>query len=252
MTSEGYITLDNVVRSHLFSKGEDTLHGYLPALKFALDGLKKINMDGSREIKTVMLVADSNNTVKFPSDMLTYTKVGIKYGDRIYTYPNDSTLSRHFDTSEIYPEPNTPYSPAMMAPAVYQYEFLNYLDIFGDFTAVTGIGWGHNGQGYFTPDWQSRLFIFSGDLKQNEVYLEYKTDGTKVNTQTEVSEHVEMALQAYMGWQESRYALGDASKETAMRKREWFSERDQSNALSNSIDAEDIRDVLRRTTEINK
>lgn len=243
-----YNSIDSVVRSYIADQGKNTLHGYIRYMKWAMDGLKKWHLSGAYEDKTVLLKMDRKKSVTFPSDMVVWTKVGVKLGDRVAAFVNDKTIAKHHDNGD----PNNRYNPYEQWPELdYSYQFLNYYNDQGIHLNVVGFGSGHNGVGYFTPNYRAKEFQFSSEVKGSNVYVEYKSSGFNPTSETLVSEVVDKLIRDYIRYQEGRFKFGDNSSETEARRITYLREQDEVLAQLSDISYEGILDVIRRTTSIN-
>ena len=72
-----FVTLDEVIQGLLVDEGKSSEHEYLRYFNIGLRGLKELNFDTVRQIKSVELQLDSKNTVTLPSDYVSYIKIGV-------------------------------------------------------------------------------------------------------------------------------------------------------------------------------
>lgn len=76
MTAQ-FVTLDEVIQGLLVDEGKSSEHEYLRYFNIGLRGLKELNFDTVRQVKSVELQLDSKNTVTLPSDYVSYIKIGV-------------------------------------------------------------------------------------------------------------------------------------------------------------------------------
>ena len=247
-----YTTIDSVVRSYIADNGENTLHNYIRYLKFGFDGLKKWHLRSYVEDLTVRLEMDAKKSVPLPEDCIVPNKVGVQYGDRIFTYPFDNSISYLFtqgDGGKL--DKNKEYDPGDMRNTDAFY-FYNYIDPYG------WTGWllsnGHNDQGYCRINWRAREIQFSADVRTSTVYLEYKSSGFNPKTRTQISEGVELLIREYINWQVGRRKFGDGSVETRERKKEYYQQETETASyfMSGGMSYAQILDIQRRTHNVNK
>jgi hypothetical protein len=231
-----YRTIDNIVRSYKADKGQNSLHGYVRILKWAIDGLRDWHFDGGLELKTVCIKINPNLTADLPKDYEIWTKVGLSKGDRIMAFVPDSTIKMN-NTYED--KPNDKY---------FTHTFSNYTDPSGSTGEIRGYGYGHNGVGYFRMD--KNCIRFSSEITAEFVYLEYLSNGFDPSTETLVNEHAYKIILEYIRWQEGRHKYGDASAEAQYRKQEYLNEIDKSMKRTSDLSYEGIQDIIARSTTL--
>ena len=69
-------TLDEIIQNLLIDEGKNSEAEYLRYLNIGLRGLKELNMDAGKDIKSIELTVGSNGSVDFPLDYIGYTKIG--------------------------------------------------------------------------------------------------------------------------------------------------------------------------------
>lgn len=251
-----YNTLDSVVRSYLADTGRTTLHKYLRYMKWAMDGLKKWHINGNYEDKTVMMKMDKKKSVPYPEDMVIWSKIGVKVGDRMVQFNKDDTITLHHTQANNYQKANDEYNPANQWPELESYYWDGGLGSFySDFNEglnYKGFGRGHNGVGYFTENNQCKEFQFSSEVTSSEIVLVYRSSGFNPSAETEVNEIANELLRDYMRWQEGRFKYGDSAAETQFRKKEYGERYSEVRDQLMYITYEGIMDILRRTTDINR
>lgn len=236
---QGYQKIDTIIRSYLADRGYNTLHRYIQFLKWGLDGLKKWQVEGAQEIKTVALKMDSKKAVRFPDDYMGYTKLGIKQGDRITAFVRDDSIETHNEEEITYGVNN---------PSYYEYTFLNYSGTDGRKGEVKGYGKGHNGMGYFTVNELQREFQFSSEVNNCTVYLEYIGNGFNPNTETLVNTIAAESIRDFIHYCVARFdpKLGDAARETRARKITYLESVDGAKAALTNLSCEGILEATTR------
>ena len=84
--SAQFISVQDVIQDLIVEEGKSSEHDYLRYFKLALSGLKELNFDTVRQIKTIELSLDYKNTVRLPSDYVSYTKIGTVGGNGEMNY----------------------------------------------------------------------------------------------------------------------------------------------------------------------
>lgn len=240
------ISLDDVVMSHIANKGKNTTKGYLRYMKWALDGLRRWHSQGWVEDKIAVLEMDSKMSVPFPDDMISWTKLAMKVGDRTVAFNFDPSIdiSHQCDDTK---QPNPPYNDVITLDQYPQRFFEGYDEWLSD-----GIYFGHpvmyvhNNVGYFTVNYQCREFQFSSEVRKTPVILVYKTNGFNPDSETLLNELAATTIEAWIEYQEKKWEFGEASAETQYSKQNYFDVYKEAYAHLNSLDWDDIRDVLNR------
>ena len=68
-----FTSVEEIIQDLLIEEGKSSEHEYLRYFNIALNGLKELNFDTVRQIKTIELTMDHKNTVSLPLDYVTYT-----------------------------------------------------------------------------------------------------------------------------------------------------------------------------------
>lgn len=238
-----YNTIDSVVRSYIADQGRTTLHGYIRYMKWAMDGLKKWHLQGGAEDVVTLLKMDKKKSIPYPEDMVSWSTLGVKVGDRVAQFQRDSTIALHHSQEGNYKIKNAKYNPNNQWPE---------LESIDSFINEVGFGATHNGVGYFNDNNQCKEFQFSSEVTSSEVILKYKSNGFSPTAETEVNEIADNLIRDYIRWQEGRFKLGDNSGETQMRKKEYGERYKEVRAQLRCVTYEGILDILRRTTDINR
>lgn len=247
MSNQGLITIDNIVRQAIADKGYNTLHLYPRYLHFALSMLKKLNLDVLEDIKTVRIPVTARKTVPYPDDYLTYSKIGIKIGDRMACFVKDNTLTRDRDDAYTANSPFYKEAISKFGTDGGYYSFYNYTDNNGDFrNNFETYGYAHNGIGYFKEDVKCKEFILSSEVGAREVVLEYIYNVINPDSETQVSVMAEDTIKEYIHFQDSRFRAGVSLSKIQMEEKEWLDELANLNMRLSDLSYQGILDVSRR------
>lgn len=187
MTYNQYYTIDAVVKSAMTDIGETTTHMYQLFLKYALEQLREMNIEFSREIKTVSLPMNTYKSVDLPEDCIDWIKIGIQVGERIFTMGVQSDLALLNDVDDCgNPIANLPQAPFDEKPNGIN--FNNYGGYwFNNFTnnssgtasngRLFGFGGGIPSRGLYRIDRERRQIRFDDSVTTTNIYLEYISDG---------------------------------------------------------------------------
>ena len=75
--AKNFVSINDVIRSLLIQEGDETTHRLFYYRDLALRGVKELNFDVVRNIKTVELTVNANLNVTLPSDFVAISRVGV-------------------------------------------------------------------------------------------------------------------------------------------------------------------------------
>lgn len=217
--SQGYTTLDQIVREACMELDDNGLHNYNKFMLWAMEGLQEMRVDDFQEIKSILVTTSTIATVPFPVDMAKWTKIGEVSGDRVKVFTiNNSIMLNHKMDCGI--EQNNPKYQAKTHLNIDQisgdidngYWFYGY----GTSGAIYGYGNGVQGDGQFRIDKSRREFQFSSQYASKPIVLEYVSTGLNPTGQSYVEESIRKAVKEYIFWmntERSRTAgMGDKQR----------------------------------------
>ena len=233
-------TLDEIIQNLLIDEGKNSEAEYLRYLNIGLRGLKELNMDVGKDIKSIELTVGSNGSVDFPSDYIGYTKIGRADSDgRVHVLGIDRRRIRKttFTSSFGVEDDNTDD----------YFIFRNYLTD-GSIGSIYGIGGGNNANGYYTEDRKNNRFIFNGNLKGKIIVLEYISDGSsdETNGEINVDPYLEEALMAFIYWRSIQRKRGIQQYEKESARREYFNEKRLAVSRLNKFTKEEALQTTRK------
>ena len=233
-------TLDEIIQNLLIDEGKNSEAEYLRYLNIGLRGLKELNMDAGKDIKSIEMIVQSNGSIDFPSDYIGYTKIGRADGDgRLHVLGVDRRRVRNttFTNSTLSDsEDNDDY-----------FIFRNYLSD-GSLGSIYGVGGGNNANGYYTEDRKNSRFIFNGNLKGKTIVLEYISDGSsdEPNEEINVDPYLEEALMAFIHWRSIQRKRGIQQYEKESARREYYNEKRLAVARLNKFTKEEALQTTRK------
>lgn len=239
--NNGFIKLDDVIRSHIADKGYSTLHKYIRFLHWGIEALHIWREDSGFGVKTVELQMDNLKRVFFPSDYIGWTKIATKVGDRMVPFTRDKTISRGDLETEV------TFREVLSNQFLYRYEFVNYYNSLGFYDSFNLYGSGHNGVGYFNINQQDGYFQFSSDVNTNKVWLEYISDGFDPSTETLVSARAGRLIKEYINYCEAKHKFGSNHGETRARQRDYEQEWMNVKLRTDNLTYEGILDATTRS-----
>ena len=163
-------TLDEIVQNLLIDEDKNSEAEYLRYYNIGLRGLKELNMDVQRDIKSIEIIVDSHSSIDFPPDYIGYTKLGQADGDgRIHVLGIDTNRVKDIAFTNSVGSNSTDQDD--------YYLFRNFLSD-GSLGSIYGVGGGNNANGYYYEDRKNNRFLFNGNLTGKTIILEYITDGS--------------------------------------------------------------------------
>jgi hypothetical protein len=232
-----YKTLREVVNDLLIEIGEETQHNFLRYFRLGMNGVRELNYDVLREVKSLQLPADSAYKIDLPVDYVNYVRIAVLDSNN-FVIPlgmnNDyiNIANKHSSTTPFYNGTATdvtdqtyPVTAASGTTPTYLNSEGGLLEESGDLTSFTdpnsfdsqvdyslhydneeygfyGLGGGNNKKGYYRIDPQGRTIQFSSNIASKTIILEYISDGI-INTpghEVEVPRVASDALSAYIYW----------------------------------------------------
>jgi hypothetical protein len=232
MATQGFSTIDSIVRNECLAQEDYNLSNYMRYLSFAKEGLKDWSLDKKSDIKVVVDVTSNIATLPFPSDYVQWSRIGTVEGDRVKTMIENNKLALVQSLNDQgQPINNSPYQPNFQTPmaggvsgilgsAYYSYT-LNY-DNSG---AIYGFGnGGYLNDGQFRVDSANRRFQFSSDWASKTIYLEYVGTGLNATGQTVVDENASKAIKLYIRWQALEVSKTASLGEKARAEQKYWDE----------------------------
>lgn len=245
----GYVTINEIVEGTLINLGESTFHKYQTFLHWALRGVKYLNYDTLKEVKTVFLKMNDSKAIDLPTDYVDFTKIGLIIGDRVKTFGINEKLA----FPRIIDECGNPLANPLpdcnvlkdTDPSIGGYWFINYRN--GQHQGrIFGFGGGHNGVGYYRVDKEKNQIMFSSEVNDTEILLEYITDGINPTEQTIIHKYAEETLIAWIHWQAVRYNSLIPQVEKMSKRQEFYNELRLTKARVFSFTLPDLLESTRR------
>lgn len=239
-----YYTLLSAAYSVCHDLGEDEAR-VEQYLGYARDGYREFHFDHGFGVKVVEVDMKPWKQIDFPCDMVDWTKVAFKVGNRLLIVTQDSNTPKTYDKEGCTPIANLPVPNPNVEDGLiplYIYD--------GDLTGDQGKYYGslvqYNYVGYFDVNWKKRVFDFKDTVEGfNKVYLEYIDDGLNYSGATIIHPYAWNAIKLYIKWQrkenDDRYS--ESSKERAQRQ--WNQALHKFDMRMLHITVEDIREAVR-------
>lgn len=239
-------TLDNLVRGALASKGYP-MHWYLQFLHYGVQGLRELNFDVLKGVKSVRLPVNSYKAATLPCDFVDYVRVGNEMGQYI--------------------------SP--MAEKRESFNRLNKFDAYGnkvsygDIEATNGL-LPNNWEGFWYSNYINdkgehlgRIFNNRSGFRESfvilrerneiqldisyagaEIVLDYITDGLTTTASNAIHPYAAATIEAYIFWKMKEHSRAYSLNERQLAKEEYYNQLRTLRARMNNIDVRDIERSL--------
>lgn len=215
--TQGYETLDGIIREECLIQEDYGMHNYLRYLTFAKEALRDLKLDNKSEVTVLVATTTNIATLAFPDDYLQWSRIGTLEGDRVKSFIVNNNLALYHATVNGSEVNNSPYQPrydsSIPSGNCYFYDVL--YDTSG---SIYGFGnGGYLNAGQFREDKENRRFQFSSNYTETEVYLEYVGTGLHPTAATVVDGNTSKTIKLYIRWQalETSRTASIAEKERA-------------------------------------
>tara|TARA_R100000808_G_C2151347_1_gene160341 strand:- start:632 stop:1363 length:732 start_codon:yes stop_codon:yes gene_type:complete len=235
MTAQ-FVTLDEVIQGLLVDEGKSSEHEYLRYFNIGLRGLKELNFDTVRQIKSIELQLDSKNTVTLPSDYVSYIKIGVADNNG-----NVSYMGIRENINFVPGTQSTTVQDNTENPPIFSYN--NYDNsLWGRY----GQGGGNNANGYYRENLNDRTIEFSNS--NGPIILEYVSDGSTGLTGTEIKIHAfaEEALRSFIYWKSVQRKRAINMNEKMAAKNEYYNQKRLSRARMQSFNKNEALQTSRK------
>lgn len=240
---KGFYTLASVAYGCLEDIGEDESM-FSRFLHWAHDGMRELAFDQSHEVLTKVIRMKSWKQIEWPEDMVDWTKIGFKDGDEIRVLIQDSNIPKYFDRAQNELKQNKPIRPIydLDISAAPRVPFIG--GMFED--RVYGYAVGFNGAGYFDVDRKNRVINFRSTIEgDQDVYLEYITDGINYSGHTVIHPYTYNMLKAFVHWQRKLHNDKYSVMERRDAERIYNNMRSDVSVRNLNIGIATIREILR-------
>jgi len=235
MTAQ-FVTLDEVIQGLIVDEGKSSEHEYLRYFNIGLRGLKELNFDTVRQIKSVELQLDNKNTVTLPSDYVSYIKIGVADNNG-----NVSYMGLRENINFVPGTQSTTVQDNTENPPIFSYN--NYDNsLWGRY----GQGGGNNANGYYRENLNDRTIEFSNS--NGPIILEYVSDGSTGLTGTEIKVHAfaEEALRSFIYWKSVQRKRAINMNEKMAAKNEYYNQKRLSRARMQSFNKNEALQTSRK------
>jgi len=237
-----FANLDMITRRWLLERGLP-IHYYIDGLTHAASCLREISLRGLCVINSKSLPVDDNGYVDLPHDFQDDVGVYLPFGQRLIGLPEQKNITplRLRDTTGAF----TPYSSvtsnsadSLSAPVLFNY-YWNVNDNGEPTGRFFGSGGGTN-SGYKVFK-ERRQIQMTENFAGGGIVLLYISNGQSSDAATQVDWYAFSAIQAYIDWQTSPYAI---DKDSAPA-RKFYNELTGLGYGTYGMGVEDIKNIVR-------
>ena len=226
-----FISVEEIIQDLFIEEGKSSEHEYLRYFNLALQGLKELNFDTVRQIKSIELNLDHKNTVKLPSDYVSFTKIGItdNDGEMNYLGRRDRINLVHGTTSSVTEDKtqHPVFTDNVPGDGLY---------------ARFGEGGGNNVNGYYRENLDEGTIEFS-ELS-GSVIIEYISDGLAYDLDSRIPKLAEEAMYQHLLYSILSTRTSTAAIAPQYKKQRYAALRNAKIRLSN-IKLDEIAQVMR-------
>lgn len=238
--------ISTIVESVLLDIGENTKTNLYPRfLNWALKAVREINYDIVAEIKTVKLTVLPNNTVPFPDDYVNYCRLFILKENRVFLLSKNNEIPLFDEQSNNQTTVYIDRNPNVRPNNYFYNRDRNGYNI--DETHY-GFGNGHNPFGHYRIDNKKQRFVFDSNFTEEEIVLEYITNGLECNELTMVDELAENYIKEYVRYMYLRMDKTTKSWQMAHQERMYLNALRQYKERKHTPTISEFLDVLRQNT----
>lgn len=241
------LTIAQVIKAMMNERGEKTLTNFERYLQMALEGFSDMNVFEINSIEVVYLTIDPDTMIaELPADFITMTKMGININGKMWTLTvnNDILLPPPSSICDI--EPAAVPGTQVITDPIGGYYFAPHYNRSGRYVdTLYGVGGGFN-TAYYRIDMSRRIIYFQGRIPNNEVILEYKSNGIK-GSGTIVPRQAVPALKAYLFWKSCLHDYRMSEARIANYERLYNIELVKLTQLENSFTVDEFLDTMYST-----
>lgn len=223
--AKNFITIDEVIKSILIQEGDETHHRYMYYLELASRGVKELNFDVVRNIKTVELTVNANLNVTLPTDFVSISRVGVSKSGMVTPVGQLDDIDLQADQSGVTGVSNT-----------YTIQWIDEYRNGENLGGVYGLGGGQNRYGYYRFDMESNTIQFDAGFAEAKIVLEYISEGLdRDGATTDIHVYAEEALRAYIYWKSLQRKRNIAANQKEAARRDWYNEKRNAKARMKSF-----------------
>lgn len=241
-----FLTIHQVVRSYMSAAGIKSLTDYERLLNFAIEGYSDLSIFNVDTIDVAYIpVNTETNVAILPSDFITMTKIGVNINGRLWTLTvnNDIIIPR---PEIICQNDIESVSTVTDISALGGYYFCGHYRNGLYIDTLYGLGGGFN-EAYYRIDKNNGVILFNGNVRNNEIILEYKSSGVKSGG-APIPREARPALVAYIAWKHIQYDNRYSDADKARRENAYNLESHKLTLLDCGFTADEFLDTMRSSS----
>lgn len=257
------ISIDQIVNDFMLTlDGDDYANNANGMLvrNYALRGIREMNFDIQKKIKSLKLPVNSDNdTVELPDDFVDYTKIGVVGGDGlIYVfaenknqaapmkYKTDSAGNNIDSNSDGVFDRVDAKGEGVSRGSLSDYESYSFRNFLyeGTIGRAYGIGGGNYSGEFRINNEQNRIELYSSS-GYTDIVIEYIADEARSENPS-VHIYAENALRSYMYYRLIERKANVPMAEKARARQEYYNERRLANARLKSFTKEEAFKTIRK------
>tara|TARA_R100001377_G_scaffold7512_1_gene3978 strand:+ start:526 stop:1248 length:723 start_codon:yes stop_codon:yes gene_type:complete len=229
-----FISIDEIIQDLLIEEGKSSEHEYLRYFNIALGGLKELNFDTVRQVKSIEINLDHKNTITLPTDYVSYISIAISSGNEL-NYLGKKNKINFVKNSNPVSSTTTEDPP-----------------VFTDNTPGDGLwgrygqGGGNNSNGYYRENLNEGTIEFSGSGQK--IILEYISDGSGDLEGLNIKIHsfAQEALKSYTYWRSIYRKRAINMNEKMLAKKEYYNQKRLARARMQSFNKQEAMQTTRK------
>lgn len=213
-----------------------SMRDYKYLAQLIINGWGDLNLYHINSIRVAYLTPNEANIVKFPADMVKYTKIGINIGGTIWTLTlnKDMVLPHGMECGiGINDTVNSAAFVGNVNTPMGGFYFVDHWKRGQYVGGLYGLGGGIN-TAYYNIDEQSRQIVLSNKLPNNELIVEYASNG--ISEDTVIPYQCVPACTSFAHWQRLEYdprvPMGEKIRKEKLYDQEIYKLRDLSLSFS--------------------
>jgi len=237
----GIVNIRYVVMSVLNRMNDYSMRNYKRIAQFVIEGFTDLNLYHTTNIEVVYKYMSAAKTIDVPPDFVDWTKVGIPIAGKLRTLTKDDAIlkPRKFEDGKDVgnidaSEPNF---------ATYFTSHFKHGKFVGGLYGLRG---GIN-RAYFRYDEEKRQFIFTGDVPQSEIVLEYISSGVALSSSTVIPRQAVKPLVNWVFWQLAEYDSSVHPTEKERKKILYYEDVNELRAFQYTPTMDEYRDAMYKT-----
>jgi len=237
----GTVNLRYVVMSILNRMKDYSMRNYKYIAQIVIEGFTDLNLFHTTNIEVVYLYMDEAKTVNVPADFIDYIKVGVPYNGKLVVLTKDPNilLPREFQDGK---DVGNIDATSVNSLSYFVSHFKDGKFIGGLYGLRGGIN-----QAYYRFDKERRMFVFTGDIPNSEIVLEYISSGVSLSSATVIPRQAVKPLMSWTFWQMVEFDRKTPGNEKERRKRLYYEDVEELRSFEFTFTIDEYKDAMYKT-----